>query len=73
MDNPIGRLVSSLIEELSDRGERVPDRGILETLFTVTFYCTLEKDEGEGIRFDIAYLDPMNPDPEPPQLIRSDR
>jgi len=73
MDSPISNLVSALISEFTSRGEVLPSREILDSLFTITFYCTLEKEEGESIRFDLAYLDPDDPDPNPPQYARYDR
>jgi hypothetical protein len=37
------------------------------------YFCSLASDEGRSIRFDIAYVDPKNPDPHPPLTIRRDR
>lgn len=73
MDNPITQLTETVISEITARGEAPPDRNILATFFNVAFYCTLERDEGIGIRFDATYLDPNNPDPDPPFYVRSDR
>lgn len=73
MDNPISNLVNVLIAELSSRKEIAPTREILESLFTITFHSTLEKEEGKSIRFDLAYLNPDDPDPSPPISTRHDR
>ena len=73
MDSPVTSLIDALVRELTERKHSIPRRSLLESLFNTTFYCTLERDEGQAIRFDLTYLDPSNPDPDPPFRIRSDR
>lgn len=70
---PITDLSQALHEELANRNNSAPERTILESLLEIMFFCTLARDEREPIRFDITYLDPKNPDPNPPRRIRSDR
>jgi tetratricopeptide (TPR) repeat protein len=37
------------------------------------YFASLTTEEGQGIAFHIAYIDPDNPDPSPPMRIRDDR
>lgn len=73
MANAIRELAATVAKELKLRNRPAPKRPVLEALLDTAFYCTLDKDEGEPIRFDLTYLDPVNPDPNPPFYIRSDR
>jgi hypothetical protein len=40
----------------------------LDRLFRALFFASLRTEEHEPIRFAIAYVDPENPDPNPPRL-----
>jgi hypothetical protein len=70
---PISDLAQALQSELNDRGADTPDLAVLEKLLEVVFFATLSREESQPIKFDLTYLDPLNPDPFPPQILRSDR
>jgi hypothetical protein len=38
----------------------------LEELFEVLFYASLRTEEGQSIHCQIVWIDPKNPDPNPP-------
>lgn len=73
MVNAIRELAATVQRELKLREMYSPNRTVLEAVLKTAFFCTLDKDEGEPIRFDLTYLDPSDPDPDPPLYIRSDR
>jgi hypothetical protein len=49
---------------------RLPSARTLETLFETMFAASVHTEEGEPISFHVAYMDPADPDPEPPPRIR---
>jgi hypothetical protein len=59
--------------ELTRLGRNCPDADVLTTLFETMFFASLQTEEGRAITFDITYLDPANPDPDPPERAPSDR
>lgn len=73
MASTISEFAATVANELKLRKRASPRRSVLEAVLNVAFFCTLDKDEGEPIRFDLTYLDPLNPDPDPPFYVRSDR
>lgn len=50
-----------------------PRLEILTNLFETLFFASLRTEESEPIKVHIVYLDPDNPDPDPPPRIRNDR
>ncbi len=52
--------------------ERPPEAALTD-LFATMFFASLQTEEGRATRFDVVYLNPDNPDPEPPQRLRRDR
>lgn len=51
----------------------LPELGVLEDLFDCLFYSSMCKEESELIRVTITFIDPENPDPEPPKHIVPER
>lgn len=58
---------------LSRRVSGSPGLRILRELLSVMFAASLLHEEGQSVLFHIVYLDPANPDPHPPQIVREDR
>ncbi len=56
-----------------DGGESRPSVEVLDELFQTLFISSLKTEEGAPIACSIAYVDPRNPDPHPPQRLRDDR
>ena len=50
-----------------------PNLSSLESLFETMFFASLKTEEAHELSFDIVYIDPENPDPDPPQRIKKDR
>jgi hypothetical protein len=46
---------------------------VLTRLFETMYFVSLRTDEGRHMVFSIVYIDPSNPDPDPPEEIVSDR
>lgn len=67
-----GDLASLLENELRRRGEGV-DLAVLEDITETLYFASLRSEEGEPVRCQVAYLDPDNPDPDPPKRIVEDR
>ncbi|RZK17184.1 MAG: hypothetical protein EOO86_13200 [Pedobacter sp.] len=51
----------------------LPEIGILEALFDCLFYSSMCKEESDLIRVTITFIDPLNPDPSPPEFIVPER
>ncbi len=51
----------------------MPNEDILDELFEILFYTSLKTEEGQFIRVTITFIDPKNPDPEPPKYIDANR
>ena len=51
----------------------IPDIAVLEDLFSCLFYTSMCKEESDLIRVTVTLIDPQNPDPNPPELIVSER
>jgi hypothetical protein len=66
----VARLVQS---HLSNDAGRVPTAGDLEQLFETLYQASLCTEEGEPITPHIVFIDPNEPDPDPPPNIRADR
>ena len=50
-----------------------PSEEILSLLFETMFYASLKTEESQLIKVTITFIDPINPDPNPPSRIVADR
>src|SRR5258705_8372193 len=66
-------LVEAVSSELKKRKSTHPRKDALLHLFESMYYASLITEEGEPISFHVVYMDPKNPDPNPPLNIRNDR
>jgi hypothetical protein len=69
----IRELSNILISNLKSRNKKHVSIDIIYKLFMTMFNASLMCEESKAIRFNIAYIDPMKPDPNPPINIRRDR
>jgi len=51
----------------------VPPLKVLEDLFECLFYASMRTEESEHIKVALTLIDPLNPDPNPPRKIVSER
>ena len=65
----LARAVQSEIKRRSG----VPSLEALISLFETMFFASIKTEESEPIIFNIVYLNPDNPDPNPPKRILQDR
>jgi len=66
-------LATAVCSELKRRKAVCPKLGVLINLFETMYYASLKTEESQQISFDLVYIDPNNPDPEPPQRITNER
>ena len=59
--------------ELRRRVSCCPPRDILVDLFESMYFASLKTEESQPVVFHIVYLDPENPDPDPPERVVKDR
>jgi len=59
-------LAAGVHAELLRRGRRCPSRSVLCKLFSAMFQASISKEEGQSIRFQIAYFSPDEPERLPP-------
>jgi hypothetical protein len=59
--------------ELEKRISNCPKVDILSDLFELMYFASLKTEEQQSITFHVVYLDPENPDPNPPKRIVKDR
>jgi hypothetical protein len=52
---------------------KCPPLAVLTSVFDVLFWASIKTEEGRPIQVRIFYVDPKNPDPDPPPFIRSHR
>jgi hypothetical protein len=75
--NPPSYYPKDLAREVATRlhalGVSPPERTILQQLLDTLFFVSLRAEEGQPITCHVAYIDPVNPDPDPPHRIRRDR
>ena len=62
----LARAVSS---ELMSRTLTPPPLEVLAELFGMMYHVSLRTEEGESTSFHVVYMDPQNPDPNPPERI----
>lgn len=51
----------------------LPPLRTLEELFEQLYFASLQKEEGQDVTCRVAYVDPQNPDPKPPERIVKQR
>jgi sensor domain DACNV-containing protein len=66
-------LAEIVTQELKRHDRSVPSKQSLCNLFEAMFFSSLATEESQPIRFHITYIDPKNPDPKPPPVIRRSR
>src|SRR4051794_8689157 len=66
-------LAELVTSQLRERRAICVDRDILTALFETMYFASLRTEESRPIAFQVVYLDPDNPDPDPPQNIVNDR
>jgi hypothetical protein len=66
-------LASAVHEELRRRSIIDPSLETLTELFEAMFFASLQTEESHRVVFDIVYIDPNSPDPEPPKTPPHDR
>lgn len=59
--------------EIKRRKAELPSEDILVDLFETMYFASIKTEEAEPILFNIVYLDPNDPDPDPPERIVRDR
>lgn len=55
------------------KNKSIPALTVLAELFQTLFFASLKTEEGQPINSYIVYINPSNPDPNPPQRIVKDR
>jgi hypothetical protein len=60
-------------DELEAHRRQSPGVEVLTKLFRAMYAASMATEEGQTITFDLTWIDPDNPDPDPPQRIYSDR
>lgn len=58
---------------LLDRGREPPDAELLRDLAQVLYALSLRTEEGQPIVAQFVFMDPDNPDPDPPERMTADR
>lgn len=66
-------LAQTVYSELRRLKLRPPKLEILIALFESMYYASLRAEESQRIAFDLIYVNPHNPDPDPPPYISNDR
>lgn len=51
----------------------IPPLGVLEQLFEVLFYTSMQTEEAHLVKVTVTLIDPDNPDPKPPKRIVAER
>ena len=70
--NP-GDLAAVVHAELRKRASKAPALDVLIALFECLYFASLKTEEAESIKIHVAYVDPGNPDPSPPERRCPDR
>jgi hypothetical protein len=66
-------LAAILQRRLYIKSPKPPPPTSITNLIEVMFAASLKTEEGQSIRFNISYIDPKKPDPNPPRRIVRDR
>lgn len=66
-------LAQAVREELAKRSRIAPELEILVKIFEVMYYTSLLTEESAPLTYQLIYLNPQEPDPDPPRRIVRDR
>jgi hypothetical protein len=66
-------IAGTVYSAIHPRARKGPSLDVLTRLFETMYFVSLRTDEGRHMVFSIVYIDPSNPDPDPPERIVSDR
>lgn len=66
-------LAKAVFSEIKRRNDEFPSEDILVALFETMYFASIKTEEAEPIIFNIVYLDPDDPDPDPPERNVQDR
>lgn len=70
MENAKPQELSILVQnklKLAGRNPVVPELSVLNNLFECLFYTSMCKEESDLIKVTVTFIDPANPDPNPPK------
>jgi hypothetical protein len=70
--------VANKLKDSIERGKKAERKGrpsveVLTSFFNTLFFASIKTEEGRSIQVRVFYMDPADPDPDNPQVIRSDR
>lgn len=70
----IGTVVNEIMSFLGDKAhdDKIHSE-LLQKIISISFYASLQHEEGVSLQFDLIFLNPEEPDPEPPLRIRTQR
>lgn len=66
-------LANVVFSEIEGKKTPIPSLELLVSIFESMYFASIKTEESEPIIFNIVYLDPSNPDPNPPDIIVHDR
>ncbi|MCK4825060.1 hypothetical protein KA005_55445, partial [bacterium] len=66
-------MAGTVFSEIKRRKTEYPSEDILVNLFETMYFASIRTEEAEPIVFNVVYLDPDDPDPNPPKTIVRDR
>lgn len=66
-------IAKAVLTELKRRRVKPFSENVLVNLFETMFFASIRTEEAEPILFNLVYLDPKNPDPDPPKSLVQDR
>jgi Probable sensor domain DACNV len=66
-------LAHAVCAALSRKSGTCPKLAILIDLFETMYYASLQTEESQRVSFHMVYLDPTDPDPDPPSNMTQDR
>jgi hypothetical protein len=66
-------LAEIVFSEIKQQNIDIPSLEVLVALFETMYFSSIKTEESESIVFNISYLDPSNPDSNPPGTIFEDR
>jgi hypothetical protein len=74
MSTKYSKDLARLVRDYLERKEKNPPTlVVIEKLFEVMFFASLQREEAQPISCRVAFVDPENPDPEPPERITANR
>ncbi len=66
-------IAKAVFIEIKRRKNEFPSEDILVDLFEIMYFASIRTEEAEPILFNSVYLDPNDPDPDPPERTVRDR